>query len=318
MLHRLSLSLAARRCRLQLADSLGGSRRHAGTKAKPFNKILIANRGEIACRVMRTAKRLGVKTVAVYSEADAAGMHVRMADEAYCIGGAQSSDSYLRMDRILQVAKKTGAEAIHPGYGFLSENAKFVDMVEAAGIVFIGPSSAPMNAMGDKINSKKVAKAANCFIIPGFEGEVEDEAMAVKLANDVGYPVMIKASAGGGGKGMRVAYTDAEVREGFRMSKAEARSSFGDDRMLIERYIEDPHHIEIQVIADSFGNVAAFPERECSVQRRNQKVVEESPSCLLTPATRLAMQQQAIALCKVRAQPQHPPHAPNTLPSPHD
>ena len=269
-----------------------------GGKQKPFDKILIANRGEIACRVMRTCKRLGVKTVAVYSEADAAGMHVRMADEAYCIGTAASSESYLKMDRILAVAKKTGAQAIHPGYGFLSENAKFVDMVEAAGIVFIGPSSKPMNLMGDKINSKKIAKAANCFIIPGFEGEVEDEAHCVKLANDVGYPVMIKASAGGGGKGMRVAYNDAEVREGFRMSKAEARSSFGDDRMLIERFIEDPHHIEIQVIADSFGNVAAFPERECSVQRRNQKVVEESPSCLLTPETRRSMQQQAIALCK--------------------
>ena len=265
---------------------------------KPFDKILIANRGEIACRVIRTAKRLGVKTVAVYSEADAAGMHVRLADEAYCIGPAASSESYLKMDRILAVCKKSGAQAIHPGYGFLSENAKFVDMVEAAGIVFIGPSSKPMNLMGDKINSKKIAKAANCFIIPGFEGEVEDEAHCIKLANDVGYPVMIKASAGGGGKGMRVAYNDAEVREGFRMSKAEARSSFGDDRMLIERFIEDPHHIEIQVIADSFGNVAAFPERECSVQRRNQKVVEESPSCLLTPATRKAMQDQAIALCK--------------------
>jgi len=265
---------------------------------RPFDKILIANRGEIACRVMRTCKRLGVKTVAVYSEADAAGMHVRLADEAYCIGTAQSSDSYLRMDRILAVAKKSGAQAIHPGYGFLSENAKFVDMVEAAGIAFIGPSSKPMNLMGDKINSKRVAKAANCFVIPGFDGEVLDEAHCVRLANDVGYPVMIKASAGGGGKGMRVAYNDAEVCEGFRMSKAEAISSFGDDRMLIERYIEDPHHIEIQVVADSFGNVAAFPERECSVQRRNQKVVEEAPSCLLTPATRKAMQDQAIALCK--------------------
>ena len=265
---------------------------------KPFDKILIANRGEIACRVMKTCRRLGVKTVAVYSEADAAGMHVRMADEAYCIGTAQSSDSYLRMERILAVAKKSGAQAIHPGYGFLSENAKFVDMVESEGIVFIGPSSKPMNLMGDKINSKKVAKEAKCFVIPGFEGEVQDESHCVKLANEVGYPVMIKASAGGGGKGMRVAYNDAEVREGYRMSKAEARSSFGDDRMLIERFIEDPHHIEIQVIADSFGNVAAFPERECSVQRRNQKVVEEAPSCLLTPETRKAMQAQAIALCK--------------------
>jgi propionyl-CoA carboxylase alpha chain len=275
--------------------------RNAHTKAhveKPFNKILIANRGEIACRVIRTARRLGVKTVAIYSEADATSMHVRMADEAFCIGPAASKDSYLRMDRILQVCQRTGAEAIHPGYGFLSENAKFVDMVEAAGIKFIGPSSAPMNEMGDKINSKKIAKAANCFIIPGFEGEVIDEEHAVKLAREVGYPVMIKASAGGGGKGMRVAFNDDEIREGYRLSKAEALSSFGDDRMLIERFIENPHHIEIQVLADTHGNVVAFPERECSVQRRNQKVVEESPSQLILPETRRAMQMQAIQLCK--------------------
>jgi len=267
-------------------------------KEKPFDKILIANRGEIACRVIRTAKKLGVKTVAIYSEADAASMHVRLADEAYCIGPAASKDSYLRMDRILAIAKKTGAQGIHPGYGFLSENARFVDMVEGAGIAFIGPSSGPMNAMGDKINSKKIAKDANCFVIPGFEGEVDTEDIAVKLANEVGYPVMIKASAGGGGKGMRVAYTDAEVREGFRLSKAEALSSFGDDRMLIERFIENPHHIEIQVLADTHGNVIAFPERECSVQRRNQKVVEESPSPYLKPETRKLMQLQAIQLCK--------------------
>lgn len=265
---------------------------------KPFNKILIANRGEIACRVIRTARKLGVKTVAVYSEPDATSMHVRMADEAFCIGPAASKDSYLRMDRILQVCQRTGAEAIHPGYGFLSENAKFVDMVEAAGIKFIGPSSGPMNMMGDKINSKKIAKEANCFVIPGFEGEVIDEEHAVTLAREVGYPVMIKASAGGGGKGMRVAYNDDEIREGYRLSKAEALSSFGDDRMLIERFIEDPHHIEIQVLADTHGNVVAFPERECSVQRRNQKVVEESPSQMILPETRRAMQMQAIQLCK--------------------
>lgn len=268
---------------------------HAG---KPFDKILIANRGEIACRVIRTAKKLGIKTVAVYSEADSNGMHVRLADEAYCIGSALSKDSYLRMDKILAVAKLSGAQGIHPGYGFLSENAKFADLVEASGIKFIGPSSAPMNAMGDKINSKLIAKNAGCFVIPGFEGEVRDEDHAAQLAKEVGFPVMIKASAGGGGKGMRVAYNEKEVREGFRLSKAEALSSFGDDRMLIERFIEDPHHIEIQVLADTHGNVVAFPERECSVQRRNQKVVEESPSCLLSPATRKAMQEQAIALCK--------------------
>lgn len=199
--------------------------------------------------------------MAVYSEADVAGMHVRMADEAYCIGGAQSKDSYLLMDRVMEVCRKTGAQAIHPGYGFLSENAKFADMVEKQGIVFLGPTGASMDAMGDKIHSKKLAKDAGVHTIPGFEGEVADEDEAARLGTEIGYPVMIKASAGGGGKGMRIAYNDAEVREGFRLSKAEALSSFGDDRMLIERFIEDPHHIEIQVIADSFGNVAAFPER---------------------------------------------------------
>ena len=264
---------------------------------KPFHKILIANRGEIACRIIQSAKKLGVKTVAIYSEPDAKSKHVQIADEAYCVGGAQSKDSYLNMQKIIDIAKLSGAQAIHPGYGFLSENASFVDLVEAAGIEFIGPSSIPMNQMGDKINSKKVAKNAGCFIIPGYDGEVKDENAASKIANEVGYPVMIKASAGGGGKGMRIAYNDQEVREGFKLSKAEALSSFGDDRMLIERYIEEPHHIEIQVLADKFGNVVAFPERECSVQRRNQKVVEESPSCLLTPETRRKMQEQAIALC---------------------
>lgn len=234
---------------------------YSSDPAKPFDKILIANRGEIACRVIRTCKRLGVKTVAVYSEADASALHVRYADEAICIGPAQSKESYLRMDKIIDACKKTGAQAIHPGYGFLSENAHFVDLCEHEGIVFIGPSSAPMLALGDKINSKKIAKDAGCFTIPGFQGEVVDENHAVVLAREVGYPVMIKASAGGGGKGMRVAYNDAEVVEGFRLSKAEALSSFGDDRMLIERFIEDPHHIEIQVMADMYGNVVAFPER---------------------------------------------------------
>jgi len=265
---------------------------------KPFDKILIANRGEIACRIIRTARKLGVKTVAVYSDVDASSLHVRMADEAYCIGTAASKDSYLRMDRILEVAQRTGAQGIHPGYGFLSENAIFADKVEAAGIAFIGPSSFPMSEMGDKLNSKRIARAANCYVIPGFEGEVIDDHHAIALAREVGYPVMIKASAGGGGKGMRVARSDEEVREGFRLSKNEAMSSFGDDRMLIERFVENPHHIEIQVLADSFGNVVAFPERECSVQRRNQKVVEESPSCLVHPSTRRAMQKQAIALCR--------------------
>jgi len=266
--------------------------------SKPFDKILIANRGEIACRVIKTARKMGVKTVAIYSDVDASSMHVKLADEAYCVGGAASRDSYLRMEKIIEVALASGAQAIHPGYGFLSENAKFVDLCESSGIAFIGPSAKAMNDMGDKINSKKIAKAAGCFVIPGYEGEVQDEDQVARLALEVGYPVMIKASAGGGGKGMRVAYNDAEVREGFFLSKAEAMASFGDDRMLIERYIEDPHHIEIQVVADSFGNVLAFPERECSVQRRNQKVIEESPSCLLTPETRRLMQEQAIMLCK--------------------
>jgi propionyl-CoA carboxylase alpha chain len=188
-------------------------------------------------------------------------MHIRMADEAYCIGGPLSKDSYLQMQRILDVAKKTGAQAIHPGYGFLSENPEFVDLVESNGIAFIGPSSAPMHCMGNKIDSKRVAKDANCHVIPGFEGEVADAETAVKLAKDIGYPVMIKASNGGGGKGMRIAYNDADVMEGFKLCKAEALSAFGNDAMLIEKFIEDPHHIEIQVVADSFGNVAAFPER---------------------------------------------------------
>lgn len=280
------------------SNNLANLRLLSTAKKPPFDKILIANRGEIACRVIKTAKKMGIKTVAVYSDADASGMHVRMADEAYNIGGPLSADSYLKMDTIINIAKKTGAQAIHPGYGFLSENSKFVAKVEAAGIAFMGPPGAPMLAMGDKINSKKIAADAGCFIIPGFAGEVETENDASRIAKDVGYPVMIKASAGGGGKGMRVAYNDKEVREGFRLSKSEALSSFGDDRMLIERFIEDPHHIEIQVIADGHGNVVAFPERECSVQRRNQKVVEEAPSMLLTPATRRLMQEQAIMLCK--------------------
>jgi len=221
-----------------------------------------------------------------------------MADEAVYIGGNMSKESYLRADRVLEAALKTGAQAIHPGYGFLSENSAFVGQVEKAGLVFIGPPSSAMDAMGDKIHSKKVAKEAGCFVIPGFEGEVQDADDAVEKVKAIGYPVMVKASAGGGGKGMRVAYNEAELREGFALSKSEAASSFGDDRMLIERFIEDPHHIEIQVVADAHGNVAAFPERECSVQRRNQKVVEESPSCLLKPETRWAMQEQAIKLCR--------------------
>lgn len=271
---------------------------HDFVRTEPFKKILIANRGEIACRIIRTAKKMGIKTVAVYSEADARSMHVQMADEAYCIGGNTSAESYLMGDRVLEIALKSGAEGIHPGYGFLSEASSFVDMVESHKIVFIGPSSHPMEAMGDKIHSKKVANTAKCFTIPGYDGEVKDEQHAVQLAHEIGYPVMIKASGGGGGKGMRVAFNDKQLVEGYQLSKAEAKSSFKYDTMLIERFIEDPHHIEIQVIADAYGNVAALPERECSIQRRNQKVVEESPSCFIDPETRRKMQEQAIRLCK--------------------
>jgi propionyl-CoA carboxylase alpha chain len=204
---------------------------------------------------------MGIKTVAVYSEADARSMHVRLADEAYPIGGYTSHESYLKMDKILDVALKSGAQGIHPGYGFLSENPNFVELVESHGIVFIGPSSYPMHQMGDKLHSKRVAKEANCFTIPGYDGEVRDAAHAVELVKTIGYPVMIKASAGGGGKGMRVAYNDQELIDGYNLSKAESLSAFGNDTMLIERFIEDPHHIEIQVIADAYGNVAALPER---------------------------------------------------------
>eukprot|EP01027_Heterolobosea_sp_BB2_P013533 GEZU01019517.1.p1 GENE.GEZU01019517.1~~GEZU01019517.1.p1 ORF type:complete len:272 (-),score=93.99 GEZU01019517.1:44-859(-) len=221
---------------------------------KYFDKILIANRGEIACRVMQTCKRLGIKTVAIYSEADAAAKHVRMADEAVCVGPAPSSQSYLNVDAIMKAIKQTGAQAVHPGYGFLSENANFADMLEKNNITFIGPSSYSIRAMGDKIESKKLAKAAGVNTIPGFLGEVNTEDDVVRIANEIGYPVMIKASAGGGGKGMRIAWNDQEAKEGFRLSKKEAAASFGDDRMLIEKFIDNPRHIEIQIIADTHGN----------------------------------------------------------------
>ena len=224
--------------------------------------MLIANRGEIAIRIMKTCKRLGIGTVAVYSEPDARSLHVRYADEAVCLGSGPSSDSYLRIDRILQAARATGAHAIHPGYGFLSENPKFADAVELAGLVFVGPPSKAMQAMGDKINSKVIAKSAGCFVIPGFDGEIANVDDAKKVVQSIGYPVMIKASAGGGGKGMRVAYDESQLQESFKLCKDEAMSSFGDGRLLIERFIEQPHHIEIQVLADSQGNVIAFPERE--------------------------------------------------------
>lgn len=268
------------------------------SKEKLFDKILIANRGEIAVRVIRTCQRLGIKTVAVYSEPDVNSVAVRMADEAICVGPAASAQSYLSIPKILDAVKATGAQAVHPGYGFLSENKDFCEALEAIGVAFIGPGHEAIQAMGDKIESKLLAKEAGVNTIPGFLGVIDSADDAVTVAREIGYPVMIKASAGGGGKGMRVAYDDDEVRMGFRLSKEEAASSFGDDRMFLEKFIEDPRHIEIQLIADTFGNVVPLPERECSIQRRNQKVIEEAPSVLLDAETRLAMGQQASMLAK--------------------
>jgi propionyl-CoA carboxylase alpha subunit len=263
-----------------------------------FKKLLIANRGEIACRIIRTAKRLGIKTVAVYSEADRDALHVDMADEAVLIGPAAAAQSYLDMDKIIAAAKETGAEAIHPGYGFLSENAAFAKALEKAGIVFVGPNPRAIEAMGDKIESKKLAAKAKVSTVPGHLGVIEDAAAAVKIADDIGYPVMIKASAGGGGKGMRIAYSKKDVAEGFASSQSEAKSSFGDDRVFIEKFIEEPRHIEIQVLGDKHGNVIHLGERECSIQRRNQKVIEEAPSPFLDAKTREAMGAEAVALAK--------------------
>ncbi|KAJ2665255.1 hypothetical protein IW148_001727 [Coemansia sp. RSA 1199] len=268
------------------------------TTEKTFDKILIANRGEIACRVIRTAKRMGIKTVAVYSDADANSLFVQQADEAYRVGPAPTSQSYLNMDAILDAIKASGAQAVHPGYGFLSENSEFVKRLDAAGVAFIGPKEYAMAAMGDKIQSKIIAKKAGVNTIPGYDGVVRDAEHAVEIATDVGYPVMLKASAGGGGKGMRIARTAHEVREGFKLASDEAQSSFGDNRILVERFIEEPRHIEIQIIADNNGNILWLPERECSIQRRNQKVIEEAPSTHLDPQTRRKMGEQAVALAR--------------------
>jgi len=263
-----------------------------------FKKILIANRGEIACRVMRTAKRMGIKTVAVYSEPDADALHVREADEAVAIGPAASSESYLNIPRIVEAARATGAEAVHPGYGFLSERKAFAEALAAAGIAFIGPSPSAIAAMGDKIESKKLALAAKVSTVPGYIGVLDSAEAAIEEAEKIGYPVMLKASAGGGGKGMRIAYGAQEVREGLASARSEAKSSFADDRVFIEKYIEKPRHIEIQVLADSHGTTLYLGERECSIQRRHQKVIEESPSPFLDEATRKAMGEQAVALAK--------------------
>jgi propionyl-CoA carboxylase alpha chain len=263
-----------------------------------FKKILIANRGEIACRVIRTARRMGIATVAVYSDADADALHVREADEAVRIGPPPSAESYLRSDRIIEACRRTGAEAVHPGYGFLSEKAAFATALEAAGIVFIGPTPAAIAAMGDKIESKKLATKAGVSTVPGHLGIIPDAGEAARIAREIGYPVMIKASAGGGGKGMRIARDDDELREGFRAARSEAKSSFADDRLFVEKYIEHPRHIEIQVLGDAHGNVIHLGERECSIQRRHQKVLEEAPSPFLDAETRAAMGAQAVALAK--------------------
>src|ERR1700682_4627766 len=263
-----------------------------------FKKILIANRGEIACRIIKTARKLGIKTVAVYSEADRDALHVEMADEAVLIGPPPAAQSYLLADKIVEACKQTKAEAVHPGYGFLSEREAFPVALEKAGIVFIGPNPKAMAAMGDKIESKKAAAKAKVSTVPGHLGVIADEKQAVKIADEIGYPVMIKASAGGGGKGMRIAHSKAEVAEGFARARSEAKSSFGDDRVFIEKFIVAPRHIEIQVLGDRHGNVIHLGERECSIQRRNQKVVEEAPSPLLDEATRKKMGEQAVALAK--------------------
>jgi propionyl-CoA carboxylase alpha chain len=281
------------------APSKAAPKRMAKAKSHPlFDKILIANRGEIACRVIRTCKRLGIKTVAVYSEADADALHVREADEKVLIGPPPSTQSYLLVDKIVEACKKTGAQAVHPGYGFLSEKQEFQKALAKAGIVFIGPDAYAIHAMGDKIESKKLAQKAGVSTVPGWLHALKDADEAVKIAKQVGYPVMIKASAGGGGKGMRIAYNDAETREGFTSATNEAKASFADDRVFIEKYVEEPRHIEIQLIGDGHGNCLYLWERECSIQRRHQKVIEEAPSPFLDAKTRKAMGEQAVALAK--------------------
>jgi propionyl-CoA carboxylase alpha chain len=267
-------------------------------EGRMFKKILIANRGEIACRIIRTARRMGIATVAVYSEADAEALHVREAEEAVPIGPAPSSESYLRIDRIVEACRQTGAEAVHPGYGFLSERAEFASALAEAGIVFIGPTPEAIAAMGDKIASKKLAHESGVTTVPGYLDTIPDAGKAAKIAREIGYPVMIKASTGGGGKGMRIAHDDAELREGFSGAQHEAKSSFGDDRVFLEKYIEEPRHIEIQVLGDAHGNIVHLGERECSIQRRHQKVIEEAPSPLLDAETRAAMGAQAVALAR--------------------
>jgi propionyl-CoA carboxylase alpha chain len=263
-----------------------------------FKKILIANRGEIACRVIRTARRMGIKTVAVYSDADARSPHVRMADESVRLGPAPAAESYLKAELIIDACKATGAEAVHPGYGFLSERTSFAKALDKAGITFIGPPVKAIAAMGDKIESKKLASKAGVNVVPGYLGDIPTTDEAVKIARDIGFPVMMKASAGGGGKGMRLAYNEKDVREGFEATKREGLSSFGDDRVFIEKFIEDPRHIEIQILGDKHGNILYLNERECSIQRRHQKVIEEAPSPFVSPEMRKAMGEQCVALAR--------------------
>ncbi|MFT4961048.1 MAG: propionyl-CoA carboxylase alpha chain, partial [Paracoccaceae bacterium] len=263
-----------------------------------FSKILIANRGEIACRVIKSARKMGITTVAIYSDADKQALHVKMADEAIHIGPSPANQSYIVIDKVMAAVRESGAQAVHPGYGFLSENAKFARALEAEGVAFVGPPVGAIESMGDKITSKKIAKEAGVSIVPGYMGEIADAEEAVKISNEIGYPVMIKASAGGGGKGMRIAWDDAECREGFQSSKNEAANSFGDDRIFIEKFVTQPRHIEIQVLCDAHGNGIYLGERECSIQRRNQKVVEEAPSPFLDEATRKSMGEQAVMLAQ--------------------
>ncbi|WP_291728619.1 acetyl/propionyl/methylcrotonyl-CoA carboxylase subunit alpha [Leisingera sp. F5] len=263
-----------------------------------FDKILIANRGEIACRVIKTARKMGIKTVAIYSDADKQALHVQMADEAVHIGPPPANQSYIVIDKVMEAIRATGAQAVHPGYGFLSENSKFAEALAAEGVAFVGPPVGAIESMGDKITSKKIAQEAGVSTVPGYMGLIADADEAVKISNQIGYPVMIKASAGGGGKGMRIAWNDEEAREGFQSSKNEAANSFGDDRIFIEKFVTQPRHIEIQVLCDTHGNGIYLGERECSIQRRNQKVVEEAPSPFLDEDTRKAMGEQAVALAK--------------------
>lgn len=263
-----------------------------------FRKILIANRGEIACRVIKTARRMGIATVAVHSDADSRALHVRMADEAVHIGPSPAIESYIRIDRVMEAVRRSGAEAVHPGYGFLSENSRFSEALEKEDVAFIGPPTGAIESMGDKITSKKIAQDASVSIVPGYMGLIKDADEAVSIASGIGYPVMIKASAGGGGKGMRIAWDEEQTREGFQSSRSEAAASFGDDRIFIEKFITRPRHIEIQVLCDSCGNGLYLGERECSIQRRNQKVVEEAPSPFLDGKTRAAMGEQAVALAQ--------------------